>query len=307
MRSKPSLAYLALIATTFAWASSLILAKIVFTENVGPIVFVVLRYTLACPFLLVMILYQRRRNTVEDVRKHWKIIALAGISGPFISQVMQYIGLGLTTASDALLLLNLSPIFTLILAAVILKEAITVEKLTGLILATIGATLIVMNTSPDITTFDLFRVIGDLIVIASTFFFAINSIAGKIAIKSVDAVSTTFYSTLFAIPFILISGVFIEDMTILLRMSVLSWVIVLWVAIVNTALAFILYYESMKYIEASRVQITLNLIGVWGVLMSVIVLQETVTILQMFGGFLTMVGVVIAQMMYSRTEINEHD
>jgi len=162
-----------------------------------------------------------------------------------------------------------------------------------------------MNTSPEYVAFDLFRIFGDLIVIASTFFFAVNGIAGKIAVKSVDSVSTTFYSTLIAVPFIWISAVFLDDVSILFRMSVLSWVIVLWVAIVNTVLAFILYYESMKYIEASRVQITLNLIGVWGVLMSVVVLQETVTILQIIGGFLTMIGVAIAQLMF-KTKPNEY-
>ena len=304
--SKLSLAYLALVATTFAWASSLILAKIVFTENVGPIVFVALRYTIASPFLLIATLQQRRRKTIDSVRKHWKIIAIAGLSGPFISQIMQYIGLSMTAASDALLLLNLTPIFAVILAAVILKEAITVEKAAGLILATIGAALIVMNTTPDYVSFDLFRVLGDVIIIASTLFFAINGIAGKIAVKSVDAVSITFYSILIAVPFIWISALLLEDLTVLFRMSAMAWIIVLWVAIVNTVLAFILYYESMKYIEASRVQITLNLIGVWGVLMSVIVLQETVTIFQIIGGFLTMVGVVIAQMMFAVKKSNEN-
>ena len=304
--SRLSLAYLALIVTTFAWASSLILAKIVFTENVGPIMFVALRYTLATPFLLIMTLHNKRRKTTENVKKHWKILVLVGLSGPFISQIMQYIGLELTTASDALLLINLTPIFAVILAAIYLKEALTMEKVAGLALATIGATLIVMNTSPDYTVFDLFRLLGNLIVIASTLFFAINGIAGKIAVKSVDAVSTTFYSTLVAVPFIWISAVLLEDVTILFRMSVMAWIIILWVAVVNTVLGFVLYYESMKYIEASHVQITLNLIGVWGVLMSVIVLQETVTILQIIGGFLTMVGVVIAQMMYAYTKGNEN-
>ena len=302
--SKLSVAYLALVATTFAWASSLILAKIVFTEDVGPIVFVALRYTIASPFLLVATLQYRRRRTVRPIRQHWKILAIAGLSGPFISQIMQYIGLEMTIASDALLLLNMTPIFAVVLAAVILNEAITVEKTAGLILATIGATLIVLNTSPEYTAFGFLRVLGDIIIIASTFFFAVNGIAGKIAVKHVDAVSTTFYSTLIAVPFIWMSAIFLEDVTVLFRMSILAWTIMLWVAVVNTFLAFILYYESMKYIEASRVQITLNLIGVWGVLMSVIVLNETVTALQIVGGLLTMVGVVIAQMMTRKSDEN---
>jgi drug/metabolite transporter (DMT)-like permease len=302
--SRTSLAYLAIIVTTVLWSSSLIFAKLIFAE-VGPIVFVALRYTLACPFLLVVTLQHKRKQTVEDVKNNWKILLVAGLSGPFISQILQYIGLELTTASDALLLLNLTPIFVVILAAPVLNEKITIEKVVGLVLATIGAMFIVMNTVPESATFDFWRILGNLIVIVSTFFFAINGLAGKIAIKSVDAVSTTFYSTLFAVPFIWISATLLDDVTVLLTMSIQAWLVVMWVAIVNTVIAFILYYESMKHIEASLVQIMLNLIAVWGVLMSILVLHETVTYLQIFGGAITVLGVVFAQMAQARRKTNE--
>jgi drug/metabolite transporter (DMT)-like permease len=51
----------------------------------------------------------------------------------------------------------------------------------------------------------------------------------------------------------------------------------------------------MNYIEASKVQITLNLIAVWGVVMSFLVLQEVLLPLQIFGGIVTIIGVIIAQ------------
>ncbi len=293
--SRTSLAYLAIIVTTVLWSSSLIFAKLIFTE-VGPIVFVALRYTLATPFLLVVTLQHRKKQTIVDVKNNWKILLVAGLSGPFISQILQYIGLELTAASDALLLLNLTPIFAVILAAPVLNEKITFEKVMGLVLATIGAMLIVMNTAPESPTPDSLRFIGNLIVIVSTFFFAINGIAGKISIKSIDAVSTTFYSSLFAVPFIWISATLLDDVTVLLTMSVQAWLVLLWVAIVNTVIAFILYYESMKHIEASLVQIMLNLIAVWGVLLSIFALHETITYLQISGGAITVLGVIIAQM-----------
>jgi len=302
--SRTSLAYLAIIVTTVLWSSSLIFAKLIFAE-VGPIVFVALRYTLACPFLLVITLQHKKKQTIDDVKNNWKILLVAGLSGPFISQILQYIGLELTTASDALLLLNLTPIFAVILAAPVLNEKITNEKVVGLVLATIGAMLIVMNTNPESASFDIWRLLGDLIVIVSTFFFAINGIAGKLAIKSVDAISTTFYSTLFAVPFIWISATLLDDVTVLFTMSAQAWLVLIWVAIVNTVVAFILYYESMKHIEASLVQIMLNLIAVWGVLMSILVLNESVTYLQIFGGAVTVIGVIIAQMAQARRKSNE--
>ncbi len=302
--SRTSWAYLAIIITTVLWSSSLIFAKIIFPE-VGPVVFVALRYTLACPFLLAVTLQYKKNQTVADAKSNWKILLIAGLSGPFISQVLQYIGLELTTASDALLLMNLTPIFAVILAAPILSERITIEKIVGLILATIGATLIVLNTTPEHMAFDFWRLLGDFIVIVSTFFFAINGIAGKIAIKSIDAISTTFYSTLFAVPFIWISAALLDDVTVLLTMSMQAWFVVIWVALANTVIAFILYYESMKHIEASLIQIMLNLIAVWGVVLSILVLHEVVTYLQVIGGAITVIGVIIAQMAQVRRRHNK--
>ncbi|MDH4213218.1 MAG: DMT family transporter [Candidatus Thorarchaeota archaeon] len=296
---KVSLAYLAIIVTTILWASSLIFAKLIFAE-VGPIVFVALRYTLATPFLFVLAFHRRKRQTRGSLRANWKILLVTGLSGPFISQVLQYIGLEMTVASDALLLLNLTPIFAVILAAPLLDERITLDKIVGLILATLGATLVVMNASPDFTTITVERVLGNIIVIVSTLFFAINGIAGKVAVKSTNTVSTTFYSTLFSVPFIWFTAALFDDVTVLLTMSIEAWAIVSWIAVVNTVIAFMLYYESMKYIESSRVQIILNLIGVWGVIMSILVLNEIVTLLQILGGLLTIIGVVIAQITQTR-------
>ncbi len=295
MVSKQTYAWLAVLSITILWASSLIFAKMVFDE-LTPIIFVTLRYTLACPLLIPMTLFVvRRQVSPGNVRKHWKILVLAGLSGPFLSQLMQYIGLNMTTASDAVLLLNFTPVFAVFLAAAFVDERITTVKILGLVLATVGAVLIVFNPSPVDPIISPTRLIGDILVIASTLFFAINGILGKIAVKSVDSASLTLYSTLVAIPFLWLSAAIIEDLTVLLTLSLQAWIIVLWVGIVNTALGFMLYYESMKYIEASKVQIALNLIGVWGVLFSVLVLGELTSLLQIIGGAATIFGVIMVQ------------
>lgn len=302
--NRTSVAYVALVLTTIAWSSSLIFFKLV-VDEVGPIVFVALRYTLATPLLLILTLQLSRGKNIGNIRRNWKAVLVAGLSGPFISQILQYIGLEMTTASDALLLLNLTPIFAVILAAPILKERITLDKFLGLLIATIGVTLIVLNTTPESSIPQIQRIIGDILVIVSTLFFAINSIAGKIAVRNGNAISVTFYSTLFVVPFIWLSAALLDDVAVLFTMSIESWLVIMWVAVVNTVVAFILYYESMKHIEAGRVQIILNLVAVWGVLFSITILHETITMLQIAGGFLTVIGVILAQMTQVRRNSNK--
>ena len=291
--NKTHLAWLAIVATTLMWSSSLIFAKIVYVE-MTPIIFVALRYTLATPFLIVLVVFSKNRSEkIRNSRLNWKIIALAGLCGPFLSQILQYIGLNMTTAGETLLLINMSPVFAVILAAPILQERITADKVGGLILATLGVTFIVAGGAPLDGEFGLIRLAGDALIIVSTLLFALNGLAGKIAVKSVDSISVTAFSTLVAVPCIWISAAIFEDLSILLNLSLSAWLIMLWVGVINSVIAFTLYYESMKYIEASRVQIALNLISVWGVLMSVLILSEATSVLQILGGALTIVGVVL--------------
>jgi drug/metabolite transporter (DMT)-like permease len=291
------LAWIALVLTTMAWASSLILAKIVYAE-MTPIVFVALRYTLASPLLIVLFLSQKGRYArATAFKKNWKVLVLTGLTGPFLSQVLQYIGLNMTTAAEALLLLNTSPIFAVVLAYAFISEPITLDKIGGLLLATLGVSLIVIGGTPVDTGFGFIRLLGDGIIVVSTFLFAVNGIAGKVAVRSVDSISVTTFSTIIAVPCIWICAFVSEDVTVVFRLSLNAWLIIVWVGVVNSVIAFILYYESMKYIEASRVQIALNLISVWGVLMSVLVLGETTSVIQIIGGALTIIGVIVAQRM----------
>ncbi len=289
------LAWAALLLTTLMWASSLILAKMIYVE-MTPIIFVALRYTIASPFLVVLVLLSKgSEEKLSNSKAYWKSILLAGLLGPFLSQVLQYIGLSMTSAGETLLLLNMSPVFAVILAAPMLKEPITIDKVGGLVLATVGASFIVLGGVPLDSEFGLVRIAGDLLIIISTLLFALNGIAGKIAVAEVDSISVTAFSTLFAVPFLWLSAAIYEDLSVLPRLGPISWLVVVWVGVVNSVIAFIFYYESMKHIEASRVQIALNLIGVWGLVMAVFLLGEPTSFLQVTGGALTILGVVVSQ------------
>jgi drug/metabolite transporter (DMT)-like permease len=297
------LAYLGILFTTVAWASSLIFAKIAYADSITPILFVALRYTLAVPVLLVLVPLLKKRDHIPfRVRDYWKPLLAVGITGPFLSQVLQYIGLSLTAASETLLLLNLSPVFAVLIAAPALGERVTRNKATGVTLAVLGTALIVFGGAPLDPVLGLGRLAGDSVIIVSTLLFAVNGIIGKMAVKSVDAVRVTLYSTVFVVPFLWVSAIGFEDVGVLLQISQTTWLIVTWVAVVNTAMAFVLYYESMRYIEASKVQIALNLIAVWGVIMSVTILGEPAFLGQLVGGALTILGVILAQQRASEAD-----
>ncbi len=83
----------------------------------------------------------------EKVEKgdFWKIF-VASLLGLFIPQVTFLVAIGMTTSLDASILSSLSPIFTMLLATVVLHEPLTGKKFIGVALSFVGVIFLLYNS-----------------------------------------------------------------------------------------------------------------------------------------------------------------
>jgi drug/metabolite transporter (DMT)-like permease len=82
------------------------------------------------------------RTGVRFTLKEHFILILSGILGTTTNQLSFLVGLSKSSPVDASLIITVTPIITMIFAALIIKEPITLKKLTGVIIGMGGATLI---------------------------------------------------------------------------------------------------------------------------------------------------------------------
>ena len=80
-----------------------------------------------------------------DLRDLWKI-ALASIVGLFIPQVTFLWAITMSTTIDTSIISTLAPIFTMFIAAIALKEPITVKKAAGVALSFAGVLFLIFNS-----------------------------------------------------------------------------------------------------------------------------------------------------------------
>ncbi|WP_299976997.1 DMT family transporter [Desulfobacula sp.] len=102
------------------------------------------RVTAATVSLLVLILFHpKRKQYFRELKfsKAWFIALPASITGNYLALLCWVAGMKYTTASRAAILNQMSTIFIFILAAVFLKEKITVNKTIAILLALTGACL----------------------------------------------------------------------------------------------------------------------------------------------------------------------
>ena len=83
----------------------------------------------------------------ENIEKSdYKKIFMASMLGLFLTQMTFLEGILITTSLDASIISPLVPIFTMLVAAVALKEPITLKKAGGVVLGFLGVVLLILNS-----------------------------------------------------------------------------------------------------------------------------------------------------------------
>lgn len=158
------------------------------------------------------------------------------------------------TLSLAAVLLSLSPIFVMCLAAVILKEHITLKKIGCIALAVFGCALVSGVFESDIV--GSLSAIGVLEGIAAAVFYAFYSIASKIAMKQKYSVFTVIFYSVFISGAVLIP---FTDWSIIGEFVAVGPVkniaFIILNALCTSILPYVLYTLALSYVDTAKVSI----------------------------------------------------
>jgi drug/metabolite transporter (DMT)-like permease len=160
------------------WGFSFIPTKVALKE-VHPFTLLSLRYAIGA-LLLLLVQYGRDKGFLKAFSyRDWVHLLLLGAVGVSGLGLLQAYGLLYTTAIDTGWIIAMNPIFITLAARLFLGEAITVRKISGVLLGFFGVFLII---SKGIFSFSLFRftsTLGDLLVLASALAWTTFTIGGK--------------------------------------------------------------------------------------------------------------------------------
>lgn len=139
-----------------------------------------------------------------DWRDLWKV-AIASFLGLFMTQLSFLKAITMTTALDASILSLLSPIMTMIVAAIFLKDKISLRGVIGLTISFCGVLFLVLNTVSVRTGAAHTTIGGILLLLVNTLSFASYVGIFKPLIKKYSVVTFMkwmfLFSTLYGLPF----------------------------------------------------------------------------------------------------------
>src|SRR6266498_4400017 len=275
------------LAAASIWGGMYVVSKVVL-EIIPPFSLVSLRLLLGA-LTLVIVLFIRGFPKISR-KQLWQVFGV-GVIGYGISLSLQFLGTKLSTAANGSLVTSATPAFVLIFAWWLLKEEITFRRFLALFLATLGVVAVIDPRSAQLNP-KLF--LGNLFLIGAAITWALYSVLVRKVTQDTDVLLFSLLAFLGGLPVTVPASAW-ELSTIpvgSITLGVLGGV--LFLGIICTALAMVLWNTAFAYVDASLASLTFFAQPVVGTLLGWLFLHERITPLFLFGGALIGVGLVIS-------------
>lgn len=283
-------AILEALFVTCLWSSSWIFIKFGL-KNLPPLTFAGLRYSLAFAFLLPLIGRDERSLLRSLTRLQWLELIGLGIVMIYFTQGAQFLGLRYFPPIFPALLLNMTPILVALISSFVLKERTQPLQWVGVLIALVGASIYLgpkLGADISISIFLLIPILGTLAnACASVMGRAINR-REHLPPKVVTIVCQFVGGTL-----LLVTGFAFETPPTL---DTKSWLIVLWLASVNTAFAFTLWNKSLRVLSSVESSVINNTMLIQIALLAVVFLDETLSTQDVLGLLVAAAGSLLVQL-----------
>lgn len=290
MKAKDWAAFLLL---SVLWGTSFLWIKIA-VEEIGPATVVALRLSFGTLGLLA-VLFMRGLKPPENLFLLGKL-ALVGLLNTALPFVLITWGEQHIDSALASLLNASVPLWTLLIAHFFLPdEHMRIEQVVGLLLGFAGITLLVTSQKGMSISFSSggsMLLMGSLAVLVASVFYGISAVFIRSQLRGTEPTTQATFSVMFAGAFAWI-GAFAAESPLTLPALPITWLAVVWLGLLGSALAYMLSFALIQSIGATRMTAVTYVIPLAGVSLGAIFLQEAVNWQMLLAGALVLVGVYI--------------
>lgn len=255
------------------------LAPFVRNINVSSGELALYRAILAASLIGMFLLTTKQQIPFGKIKKEIPLLLASGIAMG-INWILLFEAYKYTTVSAATLSYYFAPVIVTVVCPILFKEKLTKKQILCFIMSTAGLVMITgigdMGGSRGM--------IGILFGLGAACFYATVILLNKF-IKNVEGIHRTFLQFLAAI-LVLIPYVMLTSGVTLGNLDGFGWINLLIVGLIHTGVTYCLYFSSLKELPGQKAAILSYIDPLVAVLISVTILNETMTMAQVFGGFL---------------------
>ncbi|MES2208411.1 MAG: DMT family transporter [Pseudomonadota bacterium] len=219
-------------------------------------------------------------------------IFLMGLLGVFAYAVCFFYGLKHIPAGQGALVVALNPVIVALASCVFMGERLNRKKILGIFIALIGS-LIVLGKGDPISVLEGHVSLGQALILGCVVLWTIYTLLGRHASSSVSSLVMTFYATVVGGILLIGLGLIEGSLRIFPAFSYAGWFAMFFLGVLGSALAYVWYAQGLKVLGATRTAIFINLVPVSAVILSAVILKESIDPMTLVGGVLIISGVAL--------------
>ncbi len=284
------LVYAAAILPMIFWGLSFVWTKIVFTSY-GPVTTLTLRLIISTIVLSLFILVTGKRERIQ--RSDLKIFILLAFLEPFCYFIGESFGLKLVSATLAAVIITTIPLVTPVFAWFLLKERLTWINVLGLVISFFGVVVIVVGRDFQLTASPAgLLLLGFAVLSAVGYGLLVKKVAGRYSSLTIVNVQN-FIGILFFLPVFFLTE-FHGFISARPGLDVIQALMAL--AVLCSAVAFVLMTIAIREIGISRFNVFTNIIPVITALFAWMVLGESLHARKLVGIAIVIAGLFLSQL-----------
>jgi drug/metabolite transporter (DMT)-like permease len=286
-----SRAYFYLCVTSLFWGANSVAGKLA-VGHVSPMVLTTFRWIVALSIILILMLPQVKRDW-PMIRRHWLQLLLYGVFGFTAFNALLYTALGYTSAINAVIEQAGIPMLIFVFNFLLFRIQASAAQVLGFTVTLVGV-LVTAAHGEFSALAELEFNVGDALMLGACIVYAAYTVSlrwkPEMHWQSFIA-APAFGALLSAIPLFfweLSRGAAIFPDTT-------GWAVVLYAGIFPSLLSQVLYVRGVEMIGANRAGLFINAIPVFGTILSVVLVGETMHVFHIFALLLVLGGIAIAE------------
>lgn len=275
---------------TVLWSLNFVISKLAVRE-IPPLLAACLRTLLAG--LIMALVYRAGRGSAKAswTRKDVPLLLALGALGVVLNQLCFVLGISRTSVAHAGILIALSPMMVLLIAAATGQERWRPRRLVGMMTALSGVAMLHFARGKGGHS----TLLGDVFILLSGLLFAMFSVLGKSASRRFDPLTVNLFGYSFG-------GLLFVPLAVALgwnfdfaQVSLTAWLSLVYMAAFSSVFCYLIYYYALSHAPASRVSAFSYLQPLLATLFAIPVLGERPTVELAVGGALVVAGVYMTE------------
>jgi drug/metabolite transporter (DMT)-like permease len=286
--NKTLLAHLSLLVANLIYAINYTFAKDVMPIYIEPSGFILLRVIGALSlFAIAYFIFVNEKVEQKDLFR----LAICGVFGIAINQLLFFEGLNLTTPINAAIIMTSNPILVMIMSFLIIKEKITFRKGLGILLGIIGASALILNGG-DISL-DTNLQLGNLFILINATSYGLYLVIVKPMMVKYHPITVMFYVFSFGLLYVIPFG--------FPNLAAVNWSIIpttiywkiAFVVICTTFIAYLFNSSALKQLNPSTVSIYIYLQPILATLFAIFRESDTLDETKIIASIIIFTGVYL--------------